>query len=95
MYGVASGPYLVLPFFGPSNIRDAVGLAVDSAMNPTYYLLSTTQSIAINSGITAGTAVNYRSLNLELFEDVDRFSVDLYGAVQDGYLQRREQVIEE
>jgi ABC-type transporter lipoprotein component MlaA len=34
-------------------------------------------------------AVNYRSLHLNLFEDVDRYAVDLYGAVQDGYLQRR------
>ena len=34
-------------------------------------------------------AVNYRSLNLNLFEDVDRYSIDLYGAVQDGYTQRR------
>jgi len=34
-------------------------------------------------------AVNYRSLNLNLFEDVDRYAIDLYGAVQDGYMQRR------
>jgi len=32
---------------------------------------------------------------LQRFEDVDRYSVDLYGAVQDGYLQRREKEIEE
>lgn len=37
----------------------------------------------------------YRSLNLQLFEDVDRHAVDLYGAVQDGYLQRREKEIQE
>jgi len=34
-------------------------------------------------------AVNYRSLHLNLFEDVDRYAIDLYGAVQDGYMQRR------
>ncbi len=33
VYGVSSGPYLVLPFLGPSTVRDTVGLAVDSAMN--------------------------------------------------------------
>ncbi|MBI3300507.1 MAG: VacJ family lipoprotein [Deltaproteobacteria bacterium] len=95
VYGVATGPYLVLPFFGPSTIRDTVGLAVDSAMNPMNYLLSTVEVIAIRSGITAGSAVNYRSLNLQLFEDVDRYAVDLYGAVQDGYLQRREKAVKE
>jgi phospholipid-binding lipoprotein MlaA len=95
VYGVSSGPYLVLPFFGPSTVRDTVGLAVDSAMNPMNYFLSTVEVLAIRGGITVTNAVNYRSLNLQLFEDVDRYAVDLYGAVQDGYLQRREKAIEE
>jgi phospholipid-binding lipoprotein MlaA len=94
-YGVGQGPYLVLPFFGPSTVRDAFGLAVDSAINPMNYLLPRTQVIAIRSGLTVASAVNYRSLNLELFEDVDRFAVDLYGAAQDAYLQRRGREVEE
>ena len=94
-YGVSSGPYLVLPFYGPSTVRDTVGMAVDSAMNPMNYLLSTVEVIAIRGGLTVTNAVNYRSLNLQLFEDVDRYAVDLYGAVQDGYLQRREKSIQE
>ncbi len=95
VYGVSSGPYLVLPFYGPSTVRDTVGLAVDSAMNPMNYFLSTVQVFAIRGGLTVGSAINYRSLNLQLFEDVDRYAVDLYGAVQDGYLQRREKAIQE
>jgi phospholipid-binding lipoprotein MlaA len=95
VYGVTNGPYLVLPFFGPSTVRDTVGLAVDSALNPMNYLLSTWEVIAIRSGVTAANAVNYRAMNLQLFQDVDRYTVDLYGAVQDGYLQRREKAIEE
>src|SRR5262245_25204625 len=95
VYGVSSGPYLVLPFYGPSTVRDTVGMAVDSAMNPMNYLLTTVQVIAIRGGLTLVNAVNYRSLNLQFFEDVDRYAVDLYGAVQDGYLQRREKAIEE
>jgi phospholipid-binding lipoprotein MlaA len=95
VYGVASGPYLMLPFYGPSTVRDTVGLAVDSAMNPMNYFLSTVEVLAIRGGLTVVNAVNYRSLNLQFFEDVDRYAVDLYGAVQDGYLQRREKAIEE
>jgi phospholipid-binding lipoprotein MlaA len=95
VYGVDSGPYLVLPFYGPSTIRDTVGLVADSAMNPMNYFLSTIQLLAVRGGTTVTSAVNYRSLNLELFEDVDRYAVDLYGAVQDGYLQRRAKQIEE
>ena len=95
VYGVASGPYLVLPFYGPSTIRDTVGLVADGAMNPMNYFLSTVQLLAVRGGTTVFGAVNYRSLNPELFEDVDRYAVDLYGAVQDGYLQRRAKQIEE
>lgn len=95
VYGVANGPYLVLPFYGPSNVRDTAGIIVDGALNPMNYLLSTMQVIAIKGGITAASAVNTRSINLEFFQDVDRYSLDLYGAVQDGYMQRREQAIKE
>jgi len=95
VYGVANGPYLMLPFLGPSTVRDTVGRVVDGAMNPMNYLLPGWQVIAIKGGTTVANAINYRSMNLELFEDVDRYAVDLYGAVQDGYLQRREKEIEE
>jgi len=88
-YGVAMGPYLVLPFFGPSSIRDAFGRVVDGSMNPMSYTLPWYVSFPAQAGATVASAVNYRSLNLQLFEDVDRYAVDLYGAVQDGYIQRR------
>jgi phospholipid-binding lipoprotein MlaA len=95
VYGVDSGPYLVIPFYGPSTVRDTVGMVADSAMNPMNYFLSTVQLLAVRGGTTVADTVNYRSMNLELFEDVDRYAVDLYGAVQDGYLQRRAKQIEE
>jgi phospholipid-binding lipoprotein MlaA len=88
-YGVHMGPYLVLPFYGPSSIRDTVGRAADGAMNPMSYTLPWYVTFPATAGASALTAINYRSLNLQLFEDVDRYAVDLYGAVQDGYIQRR------
>lgn len=94
-YGAANGPYLVLPFYGPSTVRDTAGLVVDSALNPMNYLLSTVEVIAIKGGLTLSNAVNSRSMNLDLFENAERSAVDLYGAVQDGYMQRREQAIKE
>ena len=38
VWGVRSGPYLVLPLFGPSDVRDGVGLGVDTYLNPPTYL---------------------------------------------------------
>ena len=89
-YGVPMGPYLVLPFFGPSSIRDTTGRLVDGSMNPISYTVPAWwMPLAIEGGSEVAEAVNYRSLNLQLFEDVDRYSIDLYGAVQDGYIERR------
>ena len=94
-YGVGPGPYLVLPFIGPSTVRDVIGRVADGAMDPRPYFLSSTEVVAINVGTTVADAVNERSLNLELFESVDRFTLDLYSAVQDFYLQGREKQVAE
>ncbi|MGO9267260.1 MAG: VacJ family lipoprotein [Candidatus Binataceae bacterium] len=88
-YGISQGPYLVLPFLGPSTIRDTVGYAADEAMWPLPYFVPWYISLPTDAGKGVVEAVNFRSLHLDLFEQVDRYAVDLYGAVQDGYLQRR------
>ncbi len=94
-YGVGPGPYLVLPFVGPSTVRDAIGRVADGAMDPKTYFLSTVEITSTDAGTLIGSAVNERSLNLGLFESVDRFSLDMYSAVQDFYLQNRERQIAE
>ena len=88
-YGVPAGAYIVWPFIGPSTVRDTVGLAADSAMWPLPYFVPWYVSLSAGGGKAVVEAVNYRSLHLNLFEDVDRYAIDLYGAVQDGYMQRR------
>ncbi|MBJ6725215.1 MlaA family lipoprotein [Geomesophilobacter sediminis] len=64
-WGVESGPYLVLPFFGPSSVRDTGGLAVDTGVTYGIYtavdpFANTGNSLAISSGITALEAVDMR-----------------------------------
>jgi phospholipid-binding lipoprotein MlaA len=88
-YGAPTGPYVMLPFFGPSTIGDTVGLAVDGLMNPMDWLLPWYVTLSAGAGQRLGEAVNYRSLHLDQFEEADRYAVDLYGAVQDAYLQTR------
>lgn len=94
-YGVGDGPYLMLPFLGPSGVRDAFGRAVDLALNPLNYLVGGTLVFAIEGGATVAEVVNARSMNLDLFQDADRDSLDLYAAIKDLYLQRRERALEE
>ncbi len=88
-YGVGAGPYLMLPFFGPSTVRDTAGLIVDGVMNPLDWLTPWYVWLPADSGYYAIGAVNYRSLHPDQFENADRYAVDLYGAVQDVYMQTR------
>ena len=74
---------------GGFSVRDTVGFAVDSAMWPLPYFVPWYVSLPTGAGKAVIEAVNYRSLHLNLFEEVDRYAIDLYGAVQDGYMQRR------
>jgi phospholipid-binding lipoprotein MlaA len=66
-WGVESGPYLVLPLFGPSSLRDAGGIAVDSGIKYVIYgaidpFGSIDNSFAIKNGLTALEIVNNRHL---------------------------------
>jgi phospholipid-binding lipoprotein MlaA len=88
-YGVKEGPYLMLPIFGPSTVRDAFGKVVDGAMNPVSYA-APTSALYYEVAARAVEAVNARSENLNMFEDVDVYAIDPYGAIQDAYIERRQ-----
>jgi phospholipid-binding lipoprotein MlaA len=90
-YGVGPGPYLVLPFLPPLTVRDGFGFAADAAMQPLSYVAPFEASV----GMRGGQIVNDRSLNLENFEQLERMTFDLYSAVRNAYLQRRQRMIED
>jgi len=85
LYGVAPGPYLVLPTMPPLTVRDAIGRGIDGALDPVSYFLP----FVANRAKSIVTAINERSLNLKLFADVEDSVLDLYSAARNGYLQRR------
>ena len=90
-YGVASGPYMVLPLLPPMTVRDAVGIAGDIFMNPVNYVIP----FGPNLGLNAGGRLNDRAINLETFEGLEESTIDLYGAVRSGYMDRRAKDIQE
>jgi phospholipid-binding lipoprotein MlaA len=90
-YGVGPGPYLVLPFLPPLTVRDGIGYAVDSMLDPVSYFAP----FAANFGRSAAKTINERAANLELYQAVEDSSLDLYGAVRNGYLQRRRKSVED
>src|SRR5881392_1758415 len=91
VYGLGPGPYLVLPALKPLTVRDGIGYGVDGLLDPFGYV---TPFLA-TTGMSVVKQVNKRSLNLELFQDVEDSALDLYSAVRNGYLQRRHGSIEQ
>jgi phospholipid-binding lipoprotein MlaA len=90
-YGIGPGPYLVLPVLPPLTVRDGIGFAADAAMQPLTYVAPFEAAI----GMRGGQVVNDRSLNLETFEEFEQVTFDLYSAVRNAYLQRRQRMIQE
>ncbi len=91
-YGVGSGFHVVLPFFGPSNLRDVVGMSVDSFADPT---MSTQRDWKIpdnlekSIGLKTLNVTNQTSLHLGAYENIKKDAIDLYPFLRDIYEQKR------
>ena len=81
-WGVPAGPYLMLPFFGPSTLRDAPSKYLDRLTDPLDYLDDSTDRFA-------GTALGLVNTRASLLEYDNLLSGDSYTLVRDVYLQRR------
>jgi len=93
VWGLRPGPYLVVPFLAPSSVRDTVGTALDIVMNPMTWVIPT--PFVVGAASQAGNMINERSMNLELFEDVEESVLDLYSSVRNAYFQRRHRLVQE
>ncbi|MGF1608294.1 MAG: VacJ family lipoprotein [Kiloniellales bacterium] len=85
-YGVGGSPYLVLPFFGPSNPRDAVGDVVDIVLDPVTHFAPTSVSL----GRYGATVVSNRAAFLPVSDVLEETSIDFYAAVRSFYYQNRD-----
>lgn len=89
-YGIGSGPYLVLPMLGPSNVRDGVGRVVDLFLDPLPYLVHGPEYWAARGTSTVNTV----SLDKDTYEGIKRDALDPYLFVRDAYAQHRAGKIE-
>ncbi len=85
-WGIASGPYLVLPFFGPSNPRDTVGLAADGAMMVYIYFVPYP---GLTTGVNAINVVNERARYLDAGARAKEAALDFYVFIRNAAVQRR------
>lgn len=85
-YGTPTGPYLVVPIFGPRNVRDTFGLAADVAATPygyfvPFYVSLVTRTVQI---------INQRARFLEMIATERDAALDFYIFTRDAYIQNRE-----
>ena len=97
IWGVPTGPYLVLPLFGPSSPRGAVGIVGDAAANPITYISFVTNSngTAISLGLTGLRLVDKRAGLLTASKIAEEATVfgDSYADSRDSYFQQREALV--
>jgi phospholipid-binding lipoprotein MlaA len=84
-WGVASGPYLVLPVFGPSNMRDSFGRLVDSQGD---LVTQGVDDIAVRNSLVGLRLVDLRANLLGVGDFLEQASLDKYTFARDIYMQR-------
>ncbi|MGZ8215537.1 MAG: MlaA family lipoprotein, partial [Methylosarcina sp.] len=94
-WGVPSGTYLVLPFFGPSSPRDTVGLVGDALLNPLTYV-SVFGGAAANAATTGSKILEVTDTRSDILSSekvLDEAAVDRYDFIKNAYMQQREYLV--
>ncbi|HEX5805898.1 MAG TPA: VacJ family lipoprotein [Macromonas sp.] len=89
-WGMPSGAYVVLPLFGPSTVRDTVGLVVDSQADP---VSQGGADVALRNSGQVLRAVDTRASLLGTTDLLEQAALDKYTFVRDAYLQRRDEQV--
>ena len=84
-WGVGNGPYIVLPFLGPSTLRDTVGIGADWQIDPVMQVDDT----ASRWGLIALRGLDKRVSLLEATKAMERSGIDPYVFMRDAYYQYR------
>jgi len=99
-YGVGSGCYFVLPIFGPTTIRDSLGMVADTFIDPFAHITIREHELLGLSGnaldyysVKGVTIVDFRGDNIKNLDSVEKNSLDTYAAFKSLYLQSRSQKI--
>lgn len=84
-WGAGTGPYLVLPVLGPSDVRDGIGLVPDTFTNPITYVSPDRDRYLLYGA----SAIDLRAVLLDATDLIDKAALDRYQFTRDAYFQRR------
>jgi phospholipid-binding lipoprotein MlaA len=88
-WGAGPGAYVVVPFFGPRNVRDTVGLVLDVKTDPVAGI----DHVPTRNTLLALRIVDMRADLLPADKVIEEAALDKYAYVRDGYLQRRRSLV--
>lgn len=90
-WGVGEGIYLVWPVFGPSTIRDTLGLAGDWAASPFWWAVEPVGPVEFWPGLAAAVGLRFNDFGstLDAYEAVTKGAVEPYVAARDAYVKYR------
>lgn len=98
-YGLGNGFHVVLPLWGPSNVRDIVGLAGDTWINPLYYIESRDANLLGSHEeswyVASFYVLNETSLHVEEYDAFKKDAIELYPFLRNIYESRRNKLISE
>jgi phospholipid-binding lipoprotein MlaA len=92
VWGIGNGAYIMLPFLGPSSLRDGMGRIGDTFLDPLWWLFD---DIWVTLAIRAGEAVNDTSLRIGEYEALKDAALDPYVMIRNAYIQNRNKLIAE
>lgn len=94
-WGVDNGAYLVLPFLGPSTVRDTTGLVFDSVTTDPITYTHNIGEIRLHNQLRAAQFIDKRTELLDATDIVDEASLDPYAFMRDAYLQHRASAVQD
>lgn len=94
-WGVGSGPYVVMPLFGPSTTRDGFGMLVDMVIDPVNWYGWNHEENDITHVRAGATLLTTKDEFMDLQKDLKSSSLDYYAAVRSVWMQRRQSLINE
>lgn len=88
-WGVGNGPYIVLPFLGPSTVRDTTGFVFDKITSDPITYTHNIGEIRLHNQLRTAQFLDKRTQLLDAGDLVDDAALDPYAFVRDSYLQKR------
>jgi len=88
VWGLSTGPYVVLPILGPSNARDGMGKIADLYINQ-IEVGTSIQNVGLRNSLYALELLERREALLGISDTIDKTALDSYSFIRDAYLQSR------